>query len=80
MGPEEAGGDDAPSLRRPRQGAEAESAMGDGVCLRNAMEFNFGLAEGLLADALALPDTTVYTHSGRGMYYPCNDVCCCSLI
>ena len=54
--------------------------MGDGVCLRNAMEFNFGLAEGLLADALALPDTTVYTHSGRGMYYPCNDVCCCSLI
>ena len=54
--------------------------MGDGVRLRNAMEFNLGLAEGLLADALALPDTTVYTHSGRGMYYPCNDVCCCSLI
>ena len=34
-----------------------------------AMEFNSGLA-----DALASPDTTVHTHSGRDMYYPCNDV------
>ena len=29
---------------------------------------------GVLADALASPDTTVHTHSGRDMYYPCNDV------
>ena len=29
---------------------------------------------GVLADALASPDTAVHTHSGRDMYYPCNDV------